>query len=295
MSAQSPASEGPALRRIGLVVHPTRPIDKPLAAVRGWTSAHDIELVQLPVRSRQQDIAPEGHVEDCDVVVSIGGDGTMLAATRTALQARRPVLGIACGSLGALTSVYQDGIERALDRFARGDWEPRRLPALEIRRDDGDDFLAINDLAIVRAGQGQIRGSAEVDGALFVRFAGDGCIVSTAIGSSAYALAAGGPLLAPGTDAFLLTLLPTHGGSHPPLVIGADSRLRLKTDGGQSGARVELDGQSTEAGAGAMEIYLRRDVATLVTFPDQEPLLAGLRRRGILTDSPRLVVDDKRD
>ncbi len=234
------------------------------------------------------------RIEDCDLVVSIGGDGTMLAAARAAMEARRPVLGIACGSLGALTSVEADGIDRALGRFARWDWVPRRLPALEIRREEGEDFLALNDLAIVRAGQGQIRGSAEVDGALFTRFAGDGCIVSTAVGSSAYTLAAGGPLLAPGADAFVLTLLPTHGGTHPPLVIGAGSRLRLETDGGQSGARVELDGQRTEADAGVMEISLRREVATLVSFSDQESLLNGLRRRGILADSPRIVVDGKR-
>jgi NAD+ kinase len=295
MSAPSSESGRPAIRRIGLVVHPKRPIDEPLAAVRDWTGAHEVELVQLPVRHRQRDIAPEGRAEECDLVVSIGGDGTMLAATRAALEARRPVLGIACGSLGALTSVDVDGVARALDRFVRWDWQPRRLPALEVRREDGDDFLALNDLVVVRAGQGQIRGRAEVDGTLFARFAGDGCIVSTAVGSSAYGLAAGGPLLAPGAEAFLLTLLPTHGGSCPPLVIGASSHLRLETDGGQSGARVELDGQQTEAEAGVMEISLRGDVATLVAFSDQEPLLTGLRRRGILVDSPRIVADDKRD
>ena len=77
-------------------------------------------------------------------------------------------------------------------------------------------------------------------------------------------------------------------------MIGAGSRLRLETDGGQSGARVELDGQRTEADAGVMEISLRREVATLVSFSDQESLLNGLRRRGILADSPRIVVDGKR-
>lgn len=294
MSAPSAAPQTVDLRQIGLVVHPTRPIDQPLHDLQDWTGAHGVDLVQVPVVGRQRDVVPGGRAEDCDLVLSIGGDGTMLAATRAALGARRPVLGIACGSLGALTSVGPDGVPRALDRFARSDWIPRRLPVLDIRREDGDDLMALNDLAIVRAGQGQIRASAAVDEVLYAGFAGDGCIVSTAIGSSAYALAAGGPVLTPTTDAFLLTLLPTHGGFSPPLVIGAQSRLRLEIDGGHGGARVELDGQVTDAVPGVMEISLRRDVATVVTFYDQEPLLAGLRRRGIVTDSPRIIADRRR-
>jgi NAD+ kinase len=282
------------IRRVGLVVHPTRDLDEPLKAVRAWAEAHEVDVVQVPVPSRQRDVAPEGAVEDCDVIVSIGGDGTMLAATRAAMAARRPVLGVACGSLGALTSVGADQVEQALERFRSWDWEPRRLPALEIRPDGGEDLLALNDLAIVRAGQGQIRVRAEVDGVLYARFAGDGGIVSTAVGSSAYSFAAGGPLFAPGADGFLLTPLPSHGGSHPPVVIGPGSRLRLVIDGGFAGARLELDGQRLDREAGAMEISLRGEVATLVSFSDQEPLLGGLRRRGIITDSPRIVVDDER-
>jgi NAD+ kinase len=229
------------------------------------------------------------------VIVSIGGDGTMLAALRAAMAARRPVLGVACGSLGALTSVEEDGVENALERFCRWEWVPRRLPALEIRHERGDDLLALNDIVVVRGGQGQIRTRAELDGVLYGRFAGDGCIVSTPIGSSAYTLAAGGPLMAPGADVFVLTHLPTHGGLIPPLVIGGQSRLTLITEAGYGGARVELDGQVTNLEAGTMDIALRAEVATVVTFADQEPLFTGLRRRGILMDSPRIVADERRD
>ena len=84
----------------------------------------------------------------------------------------------------------------------------------------------------MRAGIGQLRVTSRVNGVLFTRLAGDGCIVSTPIGSSAYALAAGGPLLAPETDAYVLTPLPTHGGSRLPLVIGAGSRLELELSAG---------------------------------------------------------------
>lgn len=282
---------GSRIRRIGVVVHPARAIEKPLRVLREWTAAHGAALVQVEIPESRRTVTEEGRPEDCDLIVAIGGDGTMLAAAHVASEVHRPVLGVACGSLGALTSVAADGLSRALDRFERQDWIPRRLPALDVRLEGGGEVLALNDLAIVRAGQGQIRTTATVDESLFARLAGDGCIVSTAIGSSAYALAAGGPLLAPGADAFLLTPLAAHGGSCPPLVIGAHSRLGLDINVGHGGARVELDGQITDLEPGVMRISLRRDVATVVGFADQESILAGLRRRQIIIDSPRILAD----
>jgi NAD+ kinase len=282
------------LHCLGIVVHPTRNIDRPLDAVGRWAARHGSDLIQVPVPGNQREVTKPGRPEDCDLIVSIGGDGTMLAAIRASMHLDRPVLGVASGSLGALTSVGEDKVERALDRLADQDWVPRRLPGLDITLDHGDSLVALNDIAIVRAGQGQIRATAKVDGALYARLAGDGCVVSTAVGSSAYALAAGGPLLLPGAHVFLFTPLPTHGGFHPPLVIGADSRLELDTDAGRNGVRVELDGQVTDLKVSSLQVQLRPDVATLVSFADQESLLAGLRRRKIIIDSPRILADDGR-
>jgi NAD+ kinase len=118
--------------------------------------------------------------------------------------------------------------------------------------------------------------------------------VSTPLGSSAYALAAGGPLLAPGVDGFLLTALPAHGGFCPPLVVGPDSELRLEISGGLDGARLEVDGQIIGAHSGTLSIGLRHDVVTRVGFPDGESLLTGLRRRQVIFDSPRILADDGR-
>jgi NAD+ kinase len=134
-----------------------------------------------------------------------------------------------------------------------------------------------------------------VDGALFGRIAGDGCIVSTPVGSSAYALAAGGPLVAPGAGAYLFTPLPTHGGSCPPFVIAAASELQLDISAGHGGARLEVDGQISDRAVEPMTIGFRPDVARLVTFADQEPFLTGLRRRQIITDSPRIIAEDIRE
>jgi NAD+ kinase len=293
----SPQPPGTAqrVRRLGVVVHPARMINGPLRALAGWADAHGAEIVQIAVRGQEREVAELGNAADCDLIVAIGGDGTMLAAIRAALGAGRPVLGLACGSLGVLTAIEADGLGDALSRFSRGDWQPRRLPALVVTRDGAEELLAFNDIAIVRAGIGQVRVTTTVDGVLFSRLAGDGCIVSTPLGSSAYALAAGGALMTPETDAYLLTPLPTHGGSRIPLVIGSRSELRLEVTPGIGGARLELDGQTAQTDPPELTVRLRPDVATLVAFPDQEPLFASLRRRQIIADSPRILADDGRN
>ncbi len=281
-------------RRIGLAVHPTRDIHDTLQALHEWTDARDVDVVQVPVLGQQQEVAEPGEAADCDLIVAIGGDGTTLAAIRAASAVGRPVLGVACGSLGALTTVPADDVALALQRFNDGEWTPREIPALEIRLNGSEELTAFNDLAIVRDGEGQIRTTAHVDGTLYARLAGDGCVVSTAIGSSAYSFAAGGPLLTPETGAFLFTPLSTHGGSCPPLVVSTGSRLELGVRPALGGVRLEVDGKVGDHDFETLTVQLRGGAATLVAFAGQEPLLSGLRRRGIIFDSPRILVEDIR-
>jgi NAD+ kinase len=278
-------------RRIGLVVHPTRSVEHPLALLRAWTEQHDVDVVQAPAPCNQRQVAEEGDPAAADLIVSIGGDGTTLAALRTGAAAGRPVLGIACGSLGALATVSVSEAIRALDRFSAGEWRPRRIPALSLKGIESGSAFALNDVALVRAGGGQVRVNAVLDGTLYTRLAGDGAVVSTAIGSSGYAISAGGPLLASGLDGFVLTPLPTHGGFCPALVAGPESVLELEIEASFGGARLEIDGQATDHRVHSLTISLRHDMATMVGFPDQEPLLTGLRRRGIIVDSPRIIAD----
>jgi NAD+ kinase len=282
------------LRRIGLAVHPTRDIHETFQELRGWSENHGVEVVQIHVLGQQQEVAEEGDVSDCDLVVAIGGDGTTLAAIRAAAAVGRPVLGVACGSLGALTTVAADEVGHALKAFNDDEWECRELPALEIRLDDREDLIAYNDLAVVRGGEGQIRTSARVNDVLYARMAGDGCVVSTPIGSSAYSFAAGGPLLAAEAAAFLLTPLSNHGGSCPPLVVSADSQLDLEVKPAFGGVRLEVDGKVTDSDFETLSIRLRVAAATVVGFAGQEAPLTGLRRRGIIIDSPRIVAEDMR-
>ena len=184
--------------RIGLVVHPRRELSNALATIREWAERQGSEVVQLRSPGQEQEVAPRGEVGACDLVLALGGDGTTLAALRAAAPLGRPVVGIACGSLGALTAVTADRIEHALDRISRGDYEQRRLPALVAEQNGGEALTALNDLVLVRGGAGQVMFEVQVDGERFIRLAGDGLLAATPLGSSAYTLAAGGPMLVGG-------------------------------------------------------------------------------------------------
>jgi NAD+ kinase len=283
--------------RIGLVVHPRRDLGRALAIVSDWAKANGAEVIQVGVPGQEREVAPLGYAEDCDLVIALGGDGTALAALRAAAPSHRPVLGVACGSLGALTTTTADRLDDALRRISKGKWRPRRLPAVAADG-AGDTLRAVNDLVIVRASAGQVAIEIVLDGERYVRFAGDGLVAATPLGSTAYTLGAGGPMLAPGTKGLVLTPLAPHGGVCPPVVTAPRHRVEVKVDPGHGGARVELDGQVNAVvermQTAAFSLRFENEFATLVSFGEEEPLLAGLRRRRILLDSPRVLAREQR-
>jgi NAD+ kinase len=288
------SAAAPPITSIGVVLHPKRDVTRPFGVLRDWAQAHGAGIVQLARAPDGPDVAPDGDAADTAIVVAIGGDGTVLAALRAAAAAHRPVAGVACGSLGALTTVAGTAVGEALDAFAAGRWSADEVPALHATDAAGATATAINDLVVVRAGGNQVSVEAEADGVLYARFSGDGVIASTQIGSTAYALAAGGPVLAPGADAWTIAPLAAHGGRVPPLVLGGASRGRLVIAPGFGGARVEVDGRAAALEPGVIELERRRNFGTLVRVGEEEAFLTGLRRRRIVMDSPRMLAREAR-
>jgi NAD+ kinase len=280
--------------QLGLVVHPRRDIDAALEAICGWASKNGVAVGQVVIRGQSRRFADPVDAASCDLLLAVGGDGTTLAALHSAAPSSRPVLGVAAGSIGVLTSVHVDQLWSALEHVAAGTWTPRSLPALDVTAAGGEIQVAINDFAVIRDGTGQVINSITVDDELYARTAGDGLVVATPLGSSAYTMAAGGPILAPGAEGMVVTPLAHHGGIAPPLVVGPDSRLVVSVEPGYGGSRFEADGQVLATEAAEVTVTLRREYATMVTLGDQESRLTGLRRRGLVVDSPRILVHDKR-
>ena len=283
-----------ALRRVGLVVHPTRRVEGVLDEVGAWAGARGVAVGQVAVPGQTRRVAEPVDAADCDLLLAVGGDGTALAALHASAPSARPVLGVACGSVGALMTVARDRAAWALEEVADGRWTPVAVPGLEIAWGGGGGAVAVNDLAVVRGGPGQALVSVTVDGVLYARVAGDGVVVATPLGSSAYTMAGGGPILAPGAEGMAVTPLAAHGGSCPPLVAGAASRLTLTVQPGHGGVRHEIDGRPATVAGPRLEVTWRAGYATLVGLAEGEPRLTGLRRRGLIVDSPRVLVHDAR-
>ncbi|MCA8941285.1 MAG: NAD(+)/NADH kinase [Planctomycetes bacterium] len=202
---------------------------------------HEVELDrEAPLAGRE-----------ADLVVVLGGDGSILAAARRMGPDQRPTLGINIGRLGFLTAFGDDraaeGVEMALD--GKLVEEPRLMLTCVVERSNGgsdDSVLFLNDVVLsAKPGAGIVRLiAARVDRELGA-YSGDGLIVSTPVGSTAYSLAAGGPILSPRLEAVVLTPLAPHSISVRPLVlpVGDGFELRVEDAGNCDKCSLMIDGQ----------------------------------------------------
>ena len=232
--------QGGTLRRVGAVVHPGRPsaarLGKELA---DWAAEAGIELRTLTSERGclGEDVPcaePAAFPAGLDLVVSLGGDGTLLRALGLVLAAEVPVLGVNAGRLGFLAEVEADGLPAALDAVRDGRYQVERRTTLAARvrtggRDAGED-LAVNDVVIEKAGSGRLAAVAVClgNGGPFARYAADGMMVASPTGSTAYSFSAGGPIVSPRLDALLLTPIAPHMVFNRSLVLHPDEGVRLE-------------------------------------------------------------------
>jgi len=221
-----------------------------LAEERGAGVAFSDELAGLHPPS---DGPLEERWEEVDVVLTLGGDGTLLRGARQAGPRRVPLVGCNLGRLGFLTTGALDELETIVERTVRGDYELEERVALDVRVGRGDDsYYALNDAVVHKTGFARLMtmrlylGGEEVG-----QYSGDGIVISTATGSTAYSLSAGGPIMHPSMDALLATPICPHTLAVRPLVVPGDSRLTVEvvseseeetvvTVDGQVGSRMEL-------------------------------------------------------
>jgi NAD+ kinase len=181
-------------------------------------------------------------------VIVLGGDGTLLAAARAVAKVDVPILGVNLGSLGFLTEVRLDELYPTLDALeANGTLrDPRSMLTCQLIRRDAviGEYVALNDVVITKSA---IARMAEVDVSIndmFVsNYKADGVIVSTPTGSTAYSLAAGGPVLEPSVDAFVITPVSPHALTNRPLVVKDSAIIALVVGGVTEEAYLTVDGQ----------------------------------------------------
>lgn len=156
----------------------------------------------------------------CDMAIVLGGDGTILRGMDYYRTLGIPVLGINAGQLGFLASVEQVSLEKTIARIVKGDYIVETLPILKAKFPSGHCLTAVNDFSINRSMMGGIlHFDLFVDEAKVAHMVGDGIVVSTPLGSTAYGLSCGGPILDPGLPAILIVPICPHSLSLRPLVV----------------------------------------------------------------------------
>ncbi len=184
-----------------------------------------------------------------DLIIAIGGDGTMLHASRGAALHGVPLLGVNRGRLGFLNDISPENLSNAIDTLLRGDYVTEKRLMLEARIFGGaaacPRLLALNDVVLKTVDTGHMEDfKTVVDGDYVNTHGGDGLIVATPTGSTAYALSCGGPIIEPDVDALVIVPIAPHTLSDRPLVVKSSSTIRVAVDlrPGSQDAQVTCDG-----------------------------------------------------
>ena len=201
----------PWLKERGLSVH----YDAETARALGWNSG--VSRDDLP--------------SDADLIIAVGGDGTLLSVARSAGPLGIPILGVNFGSLGFLTELQPDELLGGLEAVLSGDFTIDERQTLRVRhlREDRElqQYSVLNDAVITKAALARmITIEVFVDGKGVATYTSDGLIVSTPTGSTAYSLSAGGPILDPRMRAFVITPICPHHMTYRPLVVPGDVEIR---------------------------------------------------------------------
>ena len=231
---------GRRVRRVGVVVHPGRPPAAELAKqLAGWADEHGIELRALASERHCFDdevpcLEPSEFPTGLDLVVALGGDGTLLRALGLILTAQVPALGVNAGRLGFLAEVEPNGLAAALEAVLAGRYRVDRRTTLAakvvVEGQEVAEDLAVNDVVLEKAARERLAAVAVRlgDGGPFARYAADGVMVASPTGSTAYSFSAGGPIVSPRLDALLLTPIAPHMVFNRSLVLHPDEAVRLE-------------------------------------------------------------------
>jgi NAD+ kinase len=252
-----------------------------LAPTLGFTLSFEDELLEVTSGASMAE-----SVGALDLVLTLGGDGTMLRAARLLGGRPVPMLGINLGRLGFLTSCGIDEMETALRRVASGDFQSTQRMVLDVRALDANGnerqrWSALNDAVLHKGGFARVVGlRVSVDGELIAAYSADGIVVSTPAGSTAYSLSAGGPIVVPTLESIVLTPISPHTLAIRPVVLPPTTEVMVQAVASPDELLITVDGQvGTSFGPGETMVVRRSpDPVLLVRFAETT-FFSRLRRK----------------
>ena len=243
-----------AIKRIGIISKPKkaeiREIIPPLMA---WLRERQIEVfldkeTGAILESHERSVPRNEMAAQVEMIIVLGGDGTLLATARALNRKKVPILAVNLGGLGFLTVISRDDLYATLEQVLAGNAHVERRVQIEgelIRADEIiSSFLALNDVVLNKGAIARIIDfDVLVDGRFMSTYKADGLIVSTPTGSTAYSLAAGGPIIAPSVSAILVTPICAHTLTNRPLVLPDNVQIEITVKSQREAAYLTVDGQ----------------------------------------------------
>ncbi len=243
------AASQPQLKTITVVHNITAdPADDFRNQIQMFLEQHGIQVHLCVVEGRDAPCIPEGATRS-DMVIVIGGDGTVLRTARVFSEKQVPIVAVNRGTLGFLTRIDPENLEQSLTLLMAGDYMVETRTMLKVNipgYPEGEGELALNDVLIKNANPSQM-GCFEVyiNNTAIASYDADGVIVATPTGSTAYTLSAGGPVISPEVDAFSITPICPHSLSAKPVVVPAIEKIRIKSKSSRASLVVAVDGQES--------------------------------------------------
>jgi NAD+ kinase len=237
-----------------IMSRPARPeVAQIIAGLLGWLRNHQYSVIVDPETAKYakgQEVVARAEMSSrpLDLVVVLGGDGTLLSAARVTATADVPLLGVNLGSLGFLTEVPLASLYPMLDAIAQGRAavEQRALMQCQLFRGKAilGDYLVFNDAVVNKTALARLNNyDLYVDKTFVSSYRADGMIVATPTGSTAYSLSSGGPILMPSVAAFVITPVASHSLTHRPLVVPDSVEIEIVLRSEEEVAYLSLDGQ----------------------------------------------------
>jgi NAD+ kinase len=250
-----PSSPSSSSKKVAAIIsRPARPeVARTVPELIRWLQAHRYQVIVDPETAKYSNGQEEVQRSQMssralDLVVVLGGDGTLLSAVRDTAATDAPLLGVNLGSLGFLTDVPLSSLFSMLDQIAQGraPVEQRSLMQCDLMR--GEEILgsykAFNDVVVNKTALARLNNyDLFVDKAFVSSYRADGMIVATPTGSTAYSLSAGGPVVMPTVNAFVITPVAPHSLTHRPLVVPDSAVIEILLRSDEEVAYLSLDGQ----------------------------------------------------
>lgn len=269
--------------KFAVVANPQKySVKDPFVNLLNWSDDHEVQVffssdLQELYRGEEHNSAvvadsEEAAIDQADIIVVLGGDGTMLYTARLMKNIPKPILGVNTGRLGFMANTQKDNLEQALEYLLEENYRIEKRYLLEAEDNQGNIYHALNEFLFSKKDStSMVNVSAEYDGMFINNYWADGLIVASPTGSTAYNLSSSGPIVMPNTNVMVVTPINPHTLTTRPLVLASDKYLKITVEKQDHEVLFSYDGRINEINSYPFEVKIKRSNFTigLIELPHQ--------------------------